>query len=178
MFTWPITITSRHDTGDFDCGNTALNDYLKKHALANAAAGLAKTFVIGLEKQPATVVGYYSIAAGSVEKHKASTRVSTGTPNYNIPVVRLARFAVACQYQRHGLGSNMFHYALKQIAGASEILGIRAVLVHAKNEKAANFYQQHGFEANPINLQLMLLLKDIRKVLAASGTDAPAPSAI
>jgi GNAT superfamily N-acetyltransferase len=177
MFTWPIAITSQHDTRDFDCGNTALNEYLKKYALANSAAGLAKTFVVGLEKQPAIVVGYYSIAAGSVEKQHASPRATKGTPNYAIPVVLLGRFAVDVKYQGNGLGRDTLYRALRQITDASEILGIRAVLVHAKNEKAANFYKRHGFEATPIDLQLMLLLKDMRKMLAASTAAASAQSA-
>jgi hypothetical protein len=79
MFSPPTLITSVHEVRNFDCGQPALNDFLIKHALANTSAGLARTFVVTPLAQP-VVAGYFSIAAGSVERENAPERVAKGTP--------------------------------------------------------------------------------------------------
>jgi GNAT superfamily N-acetyltransferase len=165
MFSAPAPITSAHDVADFDCGHSALNEFLVKYALANTSAGLARTYVVTLVHQPA-VVGYFSIAAGSVEKENVPGRVAKGTPRHPIPVALLARLAVDLKYQGQGLGKGLLQQALVKILDASRTIGIRAVLVHAKNQRAADFYSQYGFTPSPTNpFHMMLMLKDVIKTI-------------
>lgn len=167
MFAKPAPITSTHDVKNFDCGNTALNEFLVKYAVANAVAGLARTFVATIKEQP-TVIGYFSIAAGSVERETVPERVAKGTPKHAIPVVLLARLAVDLNYQGQKVGEGLLKEALLKILAASSIIGVRAVLVHAKDQKAAAFYAKYGFVSSPLDsFHLMLILKDIAKTVGA-----------
>jgi GNAT superfamily N-acetyltransferase len=167
MFSAPTLITGAHDVRSFDCGNTALNEFLIKHALANTSAGLARTFVTTPVDQP-VVIGYFSIAAGSVERENVPERVAKGTPRHPIPVALLARLAVDSKYQGQKLGEGLLKHALLKILEASKTIGLRAVLVHAKNQRAADFYAKYGFVPSPTNsFHLMLLLKDVSKTIKA-----------
>jgi GNAT superfamily N-acetyltransferase len=167
MFSAPALITGAHDVQNFDCGNTALNDFLVKYALSNTSAGLARTFVATLINQ-ATVVGYFSIAAGSIERDQAPDRVAKGTPRHPIPVALLARLAVDLKYQGRGVGEGLLKHALLKILDASHNIGLRAVLVHAKNQRAADFYRRYGFVPSPTNpFHMLLMLKDVIRTIEA-----------
>lgn len=162
MFSPPALITSSHDVRNFDCGNTALNEYLIKYSLANTNAGIARTYVTPVGQS--IVIGYFSIAAGSVERTTVPERVAKGTPQHPIPIALLARLAVDLKFQGQKIGPGMLKHALLKILEASRVIGIRAVLVHAKNQRAAEFYAKYGFVPSPVNsLHMMLLIKDVIK---------------
>jgi GNAT superfamily N-acetyltransferase len=108
-------------------------------------------------------VGYHSLAAGSVNKQDATERAAKGLPNYPIGVVLLARLAVDRREHGRGLGRALLKDALLRAVSAAEIVGVRAVLVHALNDEARRFYARFDFEPSPFDpLHLMLLMKDIR----------------
>lgn len=112
------------------------------------------------------MVGYYSIAAGSVLREAASARVTRGLANHPVPVIILTRLAVDQSEQGKGLGKALLKDALVRIAGAADIVGARAVLVHAIDSPAAQFYRRFDFEPSPVNdLHLMLLMKDLRNLI-------------
>jgi GNAT superfamily N-acetyltransferase len=114
------------------------------------------------------VAGFYSLAAGSVHKGEAPERVAKGVPSHPIPVVLLARLAVDREFQGLGVGKGLLRDALLRVSSAADIIGIRALLVHAKDERAERFYSQFGFCASPTDpLHLMLLMKDLRRTLEA-----------
>ncbi|PYP90678.1 MAG: GNAT family N-acetyltransferase [Candidatus Angelobacter sp. Gp1-AA117] len=152
-----------HDLSKFDCGtHSSLNDWLRRYALINHANESVKTYVVHRE---GVVVGYYSICAGSVRKQEATIRIAKGLANHPIPVAILARLAVDKNEQGTGLGKALLKDALLRIEQAADILGIRAVLVHAIDEPARAFYKKYQFEECPGNdLHLMLLMKDLRSV--------------
>ena len=159
----PEPITNIHNTGEFNCGIEALNDYLQKYALQNHLNGSARTYVASKEQN---IVGYYSLAYGSVAYSEATKRVTHGLAKHPIPVILLARLAVDITQQNKGLGKGLLKDALLRTVQAAEIGGLRAVLVHAKDQAAKTFYQKYGFEASPIDpLHLFLLMNDLRKTL-------------
>ena len=164
-FSTPALITAQHQVDSFDCGKESLNLYLKRFALTNTAAGIARTFVT----TPAgdlSVAGYYSLAAGSVERARAPERVVKGTPNHPVPVILLARLAIDRRFQQVGLGKALLRDGLLRALSAAELVGVRAILVHAKDSEAANFYARFGFIPSPTDpLHLMLLLKDLRRTV-------------
>jgi len=165
MFSQPVIISQAHDVKAFNCGRVALNEFLIKYALGNTTAGLARTFVTTLVDQPA-VIGYFSIAAGSVERDAAPERIAKGTPQHPIPIALLARLAVDVAYQGQGIGDGLLKHALLKILEASRIIGIRAVVVHAKDQEAVNFYTQYGFIPSPLDaFHMMLILKDVSKIV-------------
>ena len=107
--------------------------------------------------------GYYSLAAGSVAPEKASERVRKGQPGYPIPVILLARLAVDRRLQGKGVGAALLKDALFRASGAADTIGARALLVHAKDDKARRFYEHFGFEPSPTDpLHLFLVMKDLK----------------
>ena len=144
----------------FDCGQVALNQFLQRFALTSQRANSAQTYVCC---HAGVVVGFYSLAVGSVEPGAASARVVKGIAQHPVPVMILARLAVDSSHQGAGLGKALLRDALKRTAQAADIAGIRALLVHAKDESARNWYLQWEFESSATDpLHLFLLLKDLK----------------
>ena len=163
VFSPPEPLTASHDTQAFDCGAQALNQFLQRYALPNQTNGSARTFVTVAEGQ---VFGYYSLAAASIEHSAAPARVSKGLARHPIPMLLLARLAVDVRAQGQGLGRSLLQSALLKYLQACEVIGCRALMVHAKDEAAVRFYQGYGFEPSPIDsAHLYLLTKEIRKTL-------------
>lgn len=161
----PALIRQQHDTGSFDCGVEALNTYLRKYALQNCYSGAARTYVAtrGVE-----VVGYYTLAYGSVAHAEAPSRIAKGLAQHPVPVMVLARLAVSLKERGTGLGKGLLKDALLRTIQAADIAGLRAILVHAKDDAAKSFYQKFDFLPSPINeYTLFLLLKDVKKIVGA-----------
>ncbi len=152
-----------HDVSQFDCGKHAsLTDWLKRFARMNQASGDTRTYVVHRNHR---VVGYYSLAPGSVSRKEATARAGKSAPE-PIPIVLLARLAVDRGEQGQGLGSALLKDALQRACAGAEIIGGRAVLVHAIDADAATFYRKYGFESCPgLELHLMLLMKDLLATL-------------
>jgi len=149
-----------HPIDAFDCGQEALNTWLRKHALQNRGAGAAQTYV-GLVA--GVVVGYYSLAVGQVEYSDAPERLQKGLARHPVPIMLLARFAVDKNWQKKGVGRALLRDAVLRTLQAADIAGIRALAVHAKDDAARRYYEQFDFTASPADpLHLLVLLKDIR----------------
>lgn len=159
-------LTASHNVAAFDCDSQELNRFLQKFALANQQANTSQTYVALYQ---GAIIGYYSLVVGSVTCAEAPVRVVKGQAKHPVPVMILARLAVAVQWQKQGIGRGLLKDALRRTAQAADIAGIRALLVHAKNERARNWYEQFDFDPSPTDeLHLFLLLKDIKKILASS----------
>ena len=151
----------------FDCGQTALNQFLQRFALVNQKSNNAQTYV---SCHSGSVVGFYSLAVGSVEPSTAAPRVIKGIAQHPVPVMILARLAVDLQHQGAGLGKALLKDALLRTAQAAGIAGIRALLVHAKDEPARRWYLNWEFEPSPSDpFHLFLLMKDIKAIVAREG---------
>jgi GNAT superfamily N-acetyltransferase len=154
-----------HPIDAFDCGQEALNNWLRKHALQNQGAGAAQTYV-GLVD--GVVIGYYSLAVGQIEYADAPERLRKGLARHPVPVMLLARLAVDKNWQKKGVGRALVRDAVLRTMQAAEIAGIRALAVHAKDDAARRYYEQFDFEASPADpLHLLVLLKDIRRRVGA-----------
>ena len=147
----------------FDCGNAALNQFLQRFALTNQKANSAQTYVCCAS---GVVVGFYSLAVGSVEPSAAAPRLTKGMAQHPVPVMVLARLAVDLPHQGKGLGTALLKDALLRTAQAADIAGIRALLVHAKDDAARQWSLNWGFEPSPSDqLHLFLLMKDLRAMV-------------
>lgn len=161
-----LTASDRVDA--FDCGQLALNQFLQRYALVNQKANSAQTYVCCQRDE---VVGFYSLAVGSVDPQDAPARATKGQARHAVPVMLLARLAVDRGHQSRGLGQALLKDALLRTAQAADIAGIRSVLVHAKDESARQWYEAWEFEPSPTDpYHLFLLLKDLRSLLPASAT--------
>jgi len=152
-----------HFLEPFDCGNDALTNWLREYAWANQQADSTRTYV-ALEGK--VVAGYYALTTGSVHRHESPKRIAQGLANHPVGVVLLARLAVDRTQHGKGLGKALLFDALSRIEEAADIVGVRAVMVHAIDEAARRFYEHFEFEALPVDpFMLMLLLKDLRRAI-------------
>lgn len=151
------------NASSFDCGQPALNQFLQRFALINQKANSSQTYVCC---SSGMVAGFYSLTVGSVEPVSASGRVVRGLARHPVPVMILARLAVDGNHQGKGLGRALLKDALLRTMQAAAIAGIRAMLVHAKDDEARNWYLGWGFEPSPTDpYHLFLLLKDMEQLV-------------
>lgn len=161
--TGPRPLSETHETESFDCGNEFLNDWLKKFALVNNRSNSAKTFVVCEDN---TVIGYYSLAMGSVDYEAATLRIKKGLARHPIPVIVLAKLAVDLDYQKKRIGVSLLKDAFLKSLMISEHIGTRAVFVNAKDDNAKKFYERHGFQPLPGDTsKLLILVKDIKNAI-------------
>jgi GNAT superfamily N-acetyltransferase len=149
----------------FDCGQPDLNSWLLKHGIQNQGANAAQTY-IGLVN--GIVTGYYSLAVGQVEYAGAPEPLQKGLAKHPVPIMLLARLAVHQDWQKKGIGSSLLRDAVLRTLQAADIVGIRALAVHAKDDAAKRYYEQFDFVPSPTDLlHLFVLLKDLRKNIGA-----------
>jgi len=160
----PVPLDACHRIEPFDCGKPALNDWLINHARQAQASGSAKTFVVTDGER---VAGYFSLTVGQIDTLEAPPRVRKGMGQYPVPVIILARLAVTLEDHDRGIGRGMLQDAIRRTLLIAEQAGIRAMLTHPIDADAAKFYERFGFLPSPLREdQLLLLLKDARKLLA------------
>jgi|SRR4051794_27391719 GNAT superfamily N-acetyltransferase len=131
----PAPLTAEHDLSAFDCGDAALNEWLRHRALKNESR-FSRTYVVCERNR---VVAYFCIAAGAVQRGAAPGKVRRNAPD-TIPVSVIGRLAVTRDHAGKGLGTDILSDALRRIAVASQSIGIGAVLVQAKDDAAKRFY--------------------------------------
>lgn len=142
----PICVLDgRHDKTAFDCGVAALNVYLRSYALQNQKRGIVRSYVTTRVAEVA-VVAYYSLVYSSLNPSPLPAKLVKGLGKYDVPVMLLARLAVDRREQGQGLGRALLKDAILRTMQAAEIAGLKLLLVHAKDETAAAFYEKHGFE--------------------------------
>jgi len=152
-----------HLLDSFDCGKEELNRFLKRQAWNSQQGHSAQTYVCAKDF---SVLGYYSLSAGSVTHDKATERVKKGLARHPVPVILLARLAVDVSLQGKGIGSALLKDALLRAASAADTIGARAVLVHAKDEQAKGFYEHFTFEPSRSDpYHLLLIMKDLIQLI-------------
>lgn len=153
-----------HAVESFTCGQPELDRFLIRHALQAQQMNSSQTYVGVSDK---TIVGYYTIVAGEVRHADAPERVVKGMPRHPIPLLILARLAVHGEWQSRGVGAGLLLDALGRTLQVADMVGVRALAVHAKDDSAAAFYRHFGFVPSVTdNRHLFMLIKDIR---AAAG---------
>lgn len=138
-------LDSEHDRSVFDCGVSALNLYLRNYALQNQKRGIVRNYVT-THVDSKIVVGFYSLVYAALDQKLLPPKLVKGLGKYDIPVMLLARLAIDRREQGRGLGKALLKNAILRTMQAAEIAGLKLLLVHAKDEAAANFYSRHGFE--------------------------------
>jgi GNAT superfamily N-acetyltransferase len=149
-----------HLVEQFTCGHAELDRFLIRHALQAQQANSSQTYVAVSDKE---VVGFYTIVAGEVQHAQAPERVVKGMPRHPIPLLVLARLAVQSKMQGRGVGAGLLLDALGRTLQVADVIGVRALAVHAKDDGAAAFYRHFGFTPSPTDARhLFMIVKDIR----------------
>ena len=148
----------------FSCGKEELDSWLQRYALVNQRAGMTNVYVSAHEDE---IAGFYALSAGGVDPKDAPPRVLRGVARHPVPVIILTRLAVRTELQGQGLGRLLLRDALVRTSRAADEIGVRALLLHAKDPEARSSYMGAAeFEESPTDpLHLMLLMKDLRAAL-------------
>lgn len=135
-------LAAQHVREGFDCGQDALNNFLSRQAGQLQRRGFGKTYV-ALADDGVTVTGFVSVSAGQV----ATAQLPQGLqlPRYPAPILRVGRLAVDVRHQGSGIGQDLLAFALQLALEFSQQVGVYAVLVEAKDDKAKAFYTRLGF---------------------------------
>ncbi|WP_044561964.1 GNAT family N-acetyltransferase [Azospirillum sp. B4] len=153
-----------HNVEGFDCGKEALNRFLTRHALQSQQSGASNTYLALSGDQ---VVGFYSLAVGEIAYTDAAERLTKGMARHPVPVMLLARLAIAADRQGQKLGAGLLKDAMVRTLQAADLAGIGALVVHAKDDEARCFYERYGFAPSPSDIyHLHILLKDVRRTIA------------
>jgi len=163
-------IEKKHDRDAFDCGEDALNEFLRRYARKSHDLGGAKTFLAVDDSDSRTILGFYSLSPASIQYARTPDIVRRGLGRYDVPAFRLARLAVDLKAQGRGLGGQLLLAAGRRCLLASAQVGGVALVIDAKNERVAHWYAV--FSAIPLEdapLTLMLPLATIQSALDKAG---------
>jgi GNAT superfamily N-acetyltransferase len=149
--------THLHDRDAFRCGEPALDTYLRVQAGQHQRDGIATTHVLTDDAEPARILGYCSLAAAQVQLQDLQPPDRKRLPNYPVPAVRIGRLAVSHEMQGAKLGQLLLGHAVNCSLELRAGLGIRLLLVNAKNERAAAFYRGFGFQQTADNAMTLYL---------------------
>lgn len=156
----PEPIADSHDLANFDCGRPELDAWLKHHALDGRSA---RAYVVAVDNR---VVAYYCLSAGSVIRGDLPKKAQRNTPE-QIPIILIGRLAVDRKFQSRGFGKGLLKDAVLRVLQASETIGIRAIVVHAIDDEAAEFYRKFGFVASTLTARtLVLTIETAKQALA------------
>lgn len=163
-------IAKHHNREAFDCGDAALNKFLRRHARQAHEKGGAKTFVAVQNDKETQVLGFYALSPASIEYARVPVVVTRGLARHDIPVFRLGRLAVDKSMQGKGLGGQLLLSAGRRCLMASQEVGGVALLIDAKNDDVAGWYASYGaLQLSDGYLSLVLPLATIQKALEATG---------
>lgn len=158
----PRPISDGDDLARFDSGESSLGEYLRTRALANHIDGASRCFVTCRDGR---VVGFYALASAGVEHRAVPGRVRRNMPD-PVPVILLSRLAIDRKEQGKGLGSHLLRDAITRCVAVADVIGVRAILVHALHDQARTFYTHFDFTPSPTDpLHLLLLIKDARALI-------------
>jgi GNAT superfamily N-acetyltransferase len=158
------------DRDAFDCGDPRLNEFLRRHARKSHQRGASKTFLAVDDGNARKILGFYTVAPASVAYKKTPLLLQRGLARHEVPVFRLARLAVDHSVQGCGLGGQLFLAAGRRcLMVAAEVGGV-ALLIDAKNERAAQWYAGFGaIQLMDKPLSLLLPFKTIHNALMNAG---------
>jgi GNAT superfamily N-acetyltransferase len=159
----PVALTRDHDVSDFDSGEPELDAWLREYAWVDHVSGNARVFVAARGEK---VVGFYAIAMAGVEQEDVPDALKKGGVPLQVPCLLLARLAVDRSEHNRGLGRGLLVDAIRRTVRLSGDVGVRALLIHAKDDAARSFYCHLGeFADSPTDpLHLFLSIKQARKL--------------
>ena len=152
----PEKLNELHQVNDFSSGIAQLDEWLKRRAMKNEKARASRTYVLCAGRK---VVAYYCLSSGAIDQSLSTGRIRRNMPD-PIPAMVIGRLAVDINWQGKGIGKAMLQNAVLRILSAVELVGVRAILVHAISKEAKQFYQQYGFSSSPIDSMTLMIRVD------------------
>jgi GNAT superfamily N-acetyltransferase len=154
-FSPPVLLTEAHDAASFDCGEPALDDWLRNRAWRNQQVAASRTYVI-CPVGSSRVAGHLALSMGQILALDVSGSMRRNMPK-QIPAVTLGRLAIDRAWQGKGLGRALLAEAVRRSLRAGEEVSARLLIVHAISPAAEAFYLHHGFTRLPVETPTLAL---------------------
>lgn len=168
MISPPEPLNADHDLSAFDCGKSALNDWLRTYALTNQAKGFTRVMVV---RENTRVIGFYGLAPTAVPPSRLSRKLRTGRSPDPVPCILFGQLAVDSAFAGKGVGSALLRHALERCVAAAETIGGRAVVVRAIDGEAEAFWKSCGFmQSTSDSSTLFRSIDDIAAWLAQTAS--------
>ena len=136
-----------HDRAGFSCGVPALDDYLRRRAGQHQRDGIATTHVLIEDTHPTRILGYCSLSAAQLYLQELREEDRKRLPAYPVPAIRMGRLAVSAAEQGKGYGQMLLGHAVNLALSVRQTMGVKVLIVDAKDARAAAFYESFGFHA-------------------------------
>jgi len=163
-------VAKKHHREGFDCGDEALNTFLRRYARKSHEMGAAKTFLAIDDGDDETLLGFYSLTSASIVYARTPEILRRGLARHDVPGFRLARLAVDRRFQRQGIGGHLLLSAGRRCLLAAAEVGGLVLAIDAKNEKVAEWYAGFGaLSLADAPLSLLLPLATIENALRSAG---------
>ncbi|HJV00619.1 MAG TPA: GNAT family N-acetyltransferase [Burkholderiaceae bacterium] len=143
--TFTVLDGASHDRGSFTCGVVALDDYLRQRAGQHQRDGIATTHVLIDDTQPTRILGYCTLSAAQLYLYELREEDRKRLPAYPVPAVRVARLAVSQAEKGKGYGRLLLGHAVNLACSVRRTMGVRVLVVDAKDAQAVGFYKGYGF---------------------------------
>lgn len=143
--TFTVLDGRRHDREGFACGVMALDDYLRRRAGQHQRDGIATTHVLIDEAEPVRILGYCSLSAAQLHLQELREDDRKRLPGYPVPAIRVGRLAVSIAEQGKGYGGLLLGHAVNLALSVRQTMGVRVLIVDAKDARSAAFYEGFGF---------------------------------
>lgn len=150
-------LTGRHDRRAFESGSAQLDAWLRQTAQQHQRRGISKTFVATTDEAPSRVLGFYALTVCEILTAELPGDLAKKLPR-RVPGIKLGRLAVDRSVHRQGLGEILLMDAIKRAKLVLEHVGVHALFVDAKDERAAAFYRKYGFRPLPSNPGTLVLV--------------------
>jgi GNAT superfamily N-acetyltransferase len=148
----------------FDCGEAEITRFLREQALQDQEKDLSRTMVLVDElTDPARVIGYHTLLMMQVKQEdipKDKPKIKRG-----IPVILLGQIGIDQEFQGHGYGELLLTDAQARVHEISKRTGVRAMMLDARTERLARWYEAHDFIRFPGQLRMFKSLQSIRKLM-------------
>lgn len=156
-------LSAIHNRKDFNCGNKELNVFLQQFAMQHSKRGIAKTHVLIDTNIPETILGFYTLSALHIDHSAFPLK---GYPRHLfIPAMLIGRLAVDFRYQKQGYSKYLLASALKTVAKLSLDAGIACIIIDAKTDELAHYYERLGFKKTTVKNRLALSIAALQKNL-------------
>jgi GNAT superfamily N-acetyltransferase len=163
----PRPLAGTDDRNDFDCGRESMNQWFRRHAWANHAAGISRANVI-CNVATGRIVGYVTLSAGQIERAALPRPQQRNRPN-PVPATLLGQLAIHKEHQGRGHARSLLLFALRTALRASRDVGSFGVFTHPLDDSARRFYARWGFRDLPFDPRRAMIVRMVD--LERSGLD-------
>ena len=136
-----------HDRKAFSCDVESLDRYFRERAASDVKKSVCVCYVLAEDDNPSSVTGYCTLSSASIELTRLPAELQRQLPRYpDVPATLIGRLAVSARHRGLRFGERLLLDALHRAYEARHAIGSALVLVDAKDQSAADFYSQYGFE--------------------------------